>query len=194
MENMCYAGHDESEGLGFLPVLAAGAVKVGAAKAIVSGAKSAVKAVTHAFDSYDHDKDAGRRKTNAGVYDLARATHEQAAYDFLRGMSGKFGKVAILAPVPPANITADKVPTFASGWASPPAREDAFQKQAALKADGYDQPTLAQQAAAAATSRPAKLGFGLLVGLALVGVAMSGGPKRRASYRRNPARRRRTRR
>lgn len=179
MENMCYVGYAGDEGLGVAPLVAAGVEK---ATPLV---KSVVKSVTGVFAKYDKDKDANRRATNARAYDLARATHEVMATRFLQGRSGKYGTLQV---GPLTGITAGGL---IGGWASPPAREDAEQKYDALKADGYDQPTVAQRAAQTVSAvQPQQLGLGLLAGLVVLGMVMSGGPHSARRYRRNPARRR----
>lgn len=96
---------------------------IAGAPAAVKGVKSAVKY----FDSYDHAKDELRQQTNARAYALAAATPGNVeAFKFLKGMSGKYGSIP-QGPVP--NVTDGG---FSSGWASPPAREDALRKYRAL--------------------------------------------------------------
>lgn len=97
-----------------------------AAVAGVSAAKSVASGISSYLSSYDHVKDAERQAKNALAF-TAAAAGSSNAFQFLKGMSGQHGAVTVL---PQPGITEGGT---ASGWASPPARQDAERKYQSLR-------------------------------------------------------------
>jgi hypothetical protein len=91
----------------------------------VAAAVSAVPVIKGALaglGSYDPVKDANRQRGNQEAYTLAAAGN-RAAFDYLRARSGKFGELMVGA-IPALGKTAQ----MTGGWASEPARVDAYKK------------------------------------------------------------------
>jgi hypothetical protein len=152
------------------------------AAAAVTYAVPVIGKIGSALGSYDKEKDEDRRRGNAEVDAIARSTKNKNAYLWMLARSGRAGTVIV-----PGDVGGGRGAGSYEGWASEPARDDAWKRYQALKPifepqtqfsgnESPDEKVAEREQAQAIAQAGSWVGVIVVVGL-LVGALLLGGRK-----------------